>query len=41
MISRRRGNEVGPFLAVEQAALAEVVPDRRRTATFAWYNLAG
>ncbi len=35
------GNEVGPFLAVEQAALAQVVPDRRRTATFAWYNLVG
>jgi MFS family permease len=35
------GNEVGPFLAVEQAALSEVVPARRRTATFAWYNLAG
>ena len=26
--SRRPGNEVGPFLAVEQAALSEVVPDR-------------
>jgi len=35
------GNEVGPFLAVEQAGLAQIVPDRRRTATFAWYNLAG
>ncbi len=35
------GNEVGPFLAVEQAALTQVVSDRRRTATFAWYNLAG
>ncbi|MGZ9276257.1 MAG: MFS transporter [Candidatus Limnocylindrales bacterium] len=35
------GNEVGPFLAVEQAALTQVVPDRRRTATFAWYNLVG
>jgi MFS family permease len=35
------GNEVGPFLAVEQASLSEIVPDRRRTATFAWYNLAG
>jgi MFS family permease len=35
------GNEVGPFLAVEQASLTQVVPDRRRTATFAWYNLAG
>jgi MFS family permease len=35
------GNEVGPFLAVEQASLSEVVPGRRRTAVFAWYNLAG
>jgi MFS family permease len=35
------GNEVGPFLAVEQAALSETTPDARRTPTFAWYNLAG
>ena len=35
------GNEVGPFLAVEQAALTQTVPDVRRTATFAWYNLGG
>ncbi|HET9083583.1 MAG TPA: MFS transporter [Candidatus Limnocylindrales bacterium] len=35
------GNEVGPFLAIEQASLTQVVPPRRRTATFAWYNLAG
>ncbi len=35
------GNEVGPFLAVEQAALAQTVPDARRTSTFAWYNLVG
>jgi MFS family permease len=35
------GNEVGPFLAVEQAGLTQIVPDARRTATFAWYNLAG
>ena len=35
------GNEVGPFLAVEQASLTQVVPGRRRTATFAWYNVAG
>ena len=35
------GNEVGPFVAVEQAALTQIVSDRRRTATFAWYNLAG
>ncbi|MBZ5586952.1 MAG: MFS transporter [Acidobacteriia bacterium] len=35
------GNEVGPFLAVEQAALTEVVPARERTNVFAWYGLAG
>ena len=35
------GNEVGPFLAIEQAALTQTIPDRRRTATFAWYNLVG
>ena len=35
------GNEVGPFLAVEQASLSQLVPGRRRTDTFAWYQLAG
>jgi len=35
------GNEVGPFLAIEQAALAEEVPAARRTGVFAWYTLAG
>src|SRR5262245_58351591 len=35
------GNEVGPFLAIEQAALSHVVDDTRRTGVFAWYNLAG
>ena len=35
------GNEVGPFLAVEQSALSQAVGDARRTATFAWYNVAG
>jgi MFS family permease len=35
------GNEVGPFLAIEQAGLSQTVPDQRRTATFAWYNVAG
>jgi MFS family permease len=35
------GNEVGPFLAVEQAALAQTVPAETRTWTFAWYNLVG
>jgi MFS family permease len=35
------GNEVGPFLAIEQAALTQIVPAARRTSTFAWYNLVG
>ncbi|HYG66741.1 MAG TPA: MFS transporter, partial [Anaeromyxobacteraceae bacterium] len=35
------GNEVGPFLAIEQAALAQRVPAERRTGTFAWYSLVG
>ena len=35
------GNEVGPFLAIEQAALSEVVGDKRRTRAFAWYALIG
>jgi MFS family permease len=35
------GNEVGPFLSIEQAALAHVVPDQWRTEVFAWYTLAG
>ena len=35
------GNEVGPFLSIEQAALTNVVTDRTRTAVFAWYTLTG
>jgi MFS family permease len=35
------GNEVGPFLPVEQAALSQVIPSRTRTEIFAWYTLAG
>jgi MFS family permease len=35
------GNEVGPFLAVEQAALSQIVSDKHRTQVFAWYNLFG
>jgi MFS family permease len=35
------GNEVGPFLSIEQAALSQIVPDRQRTQVFAWYNLVG
>jgi MFS family permease len=35
------GNEVGPFLPIEQAALSQVVPARSRTEVFAWYTLTG
>src|SRR4051812_23064446 len=35
------GNEVGPFLAVEQVALTRAAEGRDRTMVFAWYNLAG
>lgn len=35
------GYEVGPFLSIEQAALSQIVPDKRRTQIFAWYNLVG
>jgi MFS family permease len=35
------GNEVGPFLPIEQAALAQVIGDEARTRMFGWYSLAG
>jgi MFS family permease len=35
------GNEVGPFLSIEQAALTQTIPSQKRTQIFAWYNLAG
>ncbi|MBN1371017.1 MAG: MFS transporter [Anaerolineaceae bacterium] len=35
------GNEIGPFLSVEQASLTQLIPDQRRTHVFAWYNLSG
>ena len=35
------GNEVGPFLAIEQVALADVAEGRDRTNLYAWYNLGG
>jgi len=35
------GQEVGPFLSIEQAALSQVVAARARTEIFAWYTLAG
>jgi MFS family permease len=33
------GNEVGPFLAVEQASLAQATDDGERTRVLAWWNL--
>ncbi len=35
------GGEVGPFLPIEQAALAQIVPAAQRMDVFAWYNLVG
>lgn len=35
------GNEVGPFLSIEQAALSQIVSDENRTKVFSWYNLVG
>ncbi len=35
------GNEIGPFLSVEQASLTQLLPNSRRTQVFTWYNLAG
>jgi MFS family permease len=35
------GNEVGPFLAIEQATLSQTVPSTHRTHVFGWYHLAG
>ena len=35
------GNEIGPFLSIEQAGLTQIVPNEKRTQIFAWYNLVG
>jgi MFS family permease len=35
------GNEVGPFLPIEQSALAQAIPPASRTGAFAWYQLTG
>ncbi len=35
------GGEVGPFLPIEQSALAQTVRPAERTGVFAWYNLVG
>jgi MFS family permease len=35
------GGDVGPFLSVEQAMLAQVTPGSIRTRAFAWFNVVG
>jgi MFS family permease len=35
------GNEIGPFLSVEQAGLTQLIQNEKRTKIFAWYNLVG
>jgi MFS family permease len=35
------GNEIGPFLSVEQASITQLISNEKRTRFFAWYNLAG
>lgn len=35
------GSEIGPFMAIELSALAEVSSNSQRTALMAWYNLFG
>jgi MFS family permease len=35
------GNEIGPFLPVEQAMLSQLVTKEQRTGVFAWYGLTG
>lgn len=35
------GKEIGPFLSIEQSALAELVEQKALPGIFAWYNLAG
>lgn len=35
------GNEIGPFLSVEQASLTQLISNTKRTQFFAWYALAG
>lgn len=35
------GNEIGPFLSIEQSALSQIVSNDQRTQVFAWYNLVG
>lgn len=35
------GKEIGPFLSIEQSALAQILERKNLTKVIAWYNLAG
>jgi len=35
------GNEVGPFMAIELSAIAQLTKEESRTSLMAWYNLVG
>jgi MFS family permease len=35
------GNEVGPFMAIELSAIAQLTKEEARTSLMAWYNLVG
>lgn len=35
------GKEIGPFLSIEQASLAQIIEKKNLTKVIAWYNLAG
>jgi MFS family permease len=35
------GNEIGPFLSIEQAGLTQLISNKQRTQFFAWYALVG
>ena len=35
------GNEVGPFMALEQSIMSELIPPNLRTTAFAWFNVVG
>ena len=35
------GNEIGPFLSIEQASLSQLITDQNRTRALAWYALVG
>ncbi len=38
---RSSGNEIGPFRAIEESTLAQLIPYASRSDIFAWYNLIG